>query len=84
MKNIMAKVVRVFAFIMFFGGILMGLVSRMEMQSAEVHEAVYGSSTDIVFWKFMIFASVLTVLQSIFVYAFSYIVEASVKYIKEK
>lgn len=68
---------------MFVGSIIMALVSRTLLQKVEVYSAVYGESiSDEIFWKMMIYVSIITSINSIFVFGFSYIVEASITYIQ--
>ena len=84
MEKFIGNFIRVVALIMLVVGLVMAVVSHGKMESAEIHSLFNGDPMDVLFWKSMIYVSLASAFNSIFVFAFSFIVEASVIYINEK
>lgn len=75
--------IKVIAVLMFVIGLIMFFVSQDEARYASY--GFYGKhSTDVLYWKFISVQSIVTAVSSVFVYGFSYIVEAACKYLKKE
>ena len=74
--------IKVIAVLMFVIGVIMFFVAQDEARYASY--GFYGKhSTDVLYWKFISVQSIVTAISSVFVYGFSYIVEAACKYLRK-
>lgn len=83
MKKVIVKAIQILALLMLIGGVFMFFVCRYEAWDSEIRSYYSKDSSSVVMWQLLSVQCILTAISSIFVFGFSYIVEAACLYIEK-
>lgn len=83
MKKIICVAIQVLAVVMFIGGIIMCFIAKRQAWDAEIESYYTRNASAVSMWNEIFILSVISVINSVFVYGFSYIVEAACLYIEK-